>query len=132
MLILGKKYQEEIIKLAIMEAPAEACGLLAGKNGTVERLYKMTNTSDRPETCYFMDAKEQLKAMKEIRKTGLEMLGIYHSHPNSVAYPSAKDVELAFYPEVVYLIISLKHKESPEIKAYKIVDGRITNEVFST
>ena len=88
----------------------------------------MTNTADTPEKCYFMDSIEQLKVVKEIRKEELEMIGIYHSHPGSDAYPSARDVELAFYPAVAYIIVSLKNKQRPEIRAFRIVEGEIKEE----
>ena len=83
----------------------------------------MTNVSDRPEDCYFMDSREQLKVLKEIRKLGLELIGIFHSHPRTAPYPSARDVELALYPEAVYLIVS-----GEEIRAFRIVEGKISPE----
>ncbi|HID12037.1 MAG TPA: M67 family peptidase [Candidatus Latescibacteria bacterium] len=55
----------------------------------------------------FMDPKEQIDALKDIRRLGLEMVGIYHSHVASPAYPSKRDIKLAFYPEVSYVIVSL-------------------------
>ncbi|MEK7395817.1 MAG: M67 family metallopeptidase [Candidatus Poribacteria bacterium] len=128
MLIIEKEFLSDIIAHAKIDAPHESCGILAGKADHVEKVYKMTNTADNPETFYFMDPKEQLKVMKEIRNQELEMIGIYHSHPNSPAYPSAKDVELAFYPEAVYVIISFESKDAPIIKAYKIVEGVIHEE----
>jgi protein-tyrosine-phosphatase len=88
----------------------------------------MTNTSDNPETCYFMKPEEQLKVFKEMRQSGIEMLGIYHSHSQSPAYPSQRDCEMAFYPEVDYVIISLKDYNNPEIRAFKIIEGRIEEE----
>jgi proteasome lid subunit RPN8/RPN11 len=60
--------------------------------------------------------------MKEIRQQGLEMSAIYHSHPYSNAHPSPKDMSLAFYPDSVYVIVSLIHKE-PLIKAFEIKDA---------
>ncbi len=127
MIKITGQQKQEIIEQARQAEKNEACGILAGKNATVERVYKMTNTSDKPETCYFMDPKEQLNVMKDIRNSGLEMLGIYHSHPASPAYPSAKDVELAFYPEAIYIIVSLQVGE-PSFKAFKIVEGKISEE----
>lgn len=123
MLLMNIDKKNEIIQHAREAQPREACGILAGKNGTVERIYQMKNVSDRPEDCYFMDSREQLKVVKEIRKLGLEMLGIYHSHPRSAAYPSARDVELAFYEDAAYVIVSQK-----EIRAFKIAAGKISEE----
>ena len=66
--------------------------------------------------------------MKEIRAENLGMVGIYHSHPHSDAYPSAHDVKLAFYPEASYIIISLKDRDGSRIRSFKIIDGEITEE----
>jgi proteasome lid subunit RPN8/RPN11 len=128
MIETSEKQKQEIIDHARASSKHEACGILAGKNGKVEKVYKMTNTSDTPETCYFMDPKEQLNVMKEIRNSGLEMIGIYHSHPASPAFPSEKDIELAFYPETSYVIVSLQKEGKPEFRAFRILDGKITEE----
>jgi proteasome lid subunit RPN8/RPN11 len=127
MLILNKIQLDEIIRQCIKELPNEACGILAGKSGEVQKVYAMTNADKSPET-YFMDAKEQLKVMKQIRQESLEMVGIYHSHVASQAYPSARDVELAFYPEVSYVILSLRDKGRPECKAFRILGNKISDE----
>jgi len=128
MVFIADRMKEEIIRHVQEHASREACGILAGKDGRVEKIFKMTNTADTPEKCYFMDSIEQLKVVKEIRKEELEMIGIYHSHPGSDAYPSARDVELAFYPAVAYIIVSLKNKQRPEIRAFRIVEGEIKEE----
>jgi len=128
MLYLTKKQAEKLIKHSKRESPDEACGILAGKEGKVEKVYPMTNT-DKSAKTFFMDPKEQLKVMKEIRNLGLEMAGIYHSHLETDAYPSAHDVELAFYPEASYVIVSIKDKDKPNIKSFKIdEEGKITEE----
>ncbi len=127
MLILKKDLLEKILKQIKEESPNEACGILAGKNDRAEKVYEMTNTDKSPAT-YFMDAKEQHLVMKEIRNLGLEMVGIYHSHVASPAYPSGHDVEMAFYPEVSYVIVSLKDKDKPVVSSFKIKEGVITEE----
>ena len=127
MIYMKKEQVDEILAHSRGEAPAEACGILAGREGRVERVYQMVNM-DRSSSTFLMEPKEQLKVMKEIRGAGLELTGIYHSHPESEAYPSAHDVELAFYPEASYVIISLKDAGSPGIKSYRIAEGVITGE----
>lgn len=119
--------KEELIEHARREFPNEVCGILAGKDGGVSKIYQMSNT-DKSSSTFFMDPKQQLKVMKEIRGLGLEMLGIYHSHPELEAYPSTHDVKMAFYPEVEYIIVSIKDKANPSIRSYKIIDGKITEE----
>jgi [CysO sulfur-carrier protein]-S-L-cysteine hydrolase len=127
MLILKRHLADDIISHCKREFPLEACGILAGKGDKIDIVYAMKNT-DRDAVSYFMEPQEQLNTMKDIRKKGLEMLGIYHSHSFSRAYPSKKDVELAFYPEVSYVIISLKDRDNLEISSFKIVEGKIQKE----
>jgi len=116
-----------ITEHAIREFPNEACGILAGNQARVKKVYEMVNAQKSPET-FFMDAREQLKVMKEIRNKGEEMIGIYHSHVASLAYPSSHDVELALYPEASYVIISIKDKKNPSVRSFKIAEGKITEE----
>jgi proteasome lid subunit RPN8/RPN11 len=127
MLYLTKKQAEELIEHSKSESPNEACGIIAGKEGRAERVYQMTNT-DKSAKTFFMDSKEQLKVMKEIRALGLEMVGIYHSHLQTEAFPSIHDVELAYYPQVSYVIVSLKDRDNPRIRAFRIVEGKIEEE----
>lgn len=127
-LLLDRLQRDELIGQARLVQPAEACGILAGQNGVVKKVYKLNNVSATPELCYLMDPSEQFRVMKELRVAGLEMVGIYHSHAASPAYPSAKDVELAFYPEVFYVIISLRLTLDPEVRAFRIQAGEIIEE----
>ena len=127
MLILGKDLLEKMLQQIREEFPNEACGILAGREGRARKVYEMNNTDASPST-FFMEAKEQLKVMKEIRNSGIQMIGIYHSHVASQAYPSVHDVELAFYPEASYVIVSLADKNKPAVRSFKIVEGKITEE----
>ncbi|MBI5848336.1 MAG: M67 family metallopeptidase [Nitrospirae bacterium] len=104
--------------------PNEACGILAGKSGTVVKVYLMPNAEPSPVS-YVMEPKEQFRVMQEMRQEELSMLAIFHSHPQSPAYPSATDIRLAFYQDVVYVIIGLTNPESPDIKAYTIIEGEV-------
>jgi proteasome lid subunit RPN8/RPN11 len=103
--------------------PNEACGILAGKDNEVLNIYKMKNIENSPVT-YMLDSKEQFKVMKEIRQNNLSMLAIFHSHPSSAAFPSQRDIELAFYEDVVYIIISLMGNEAV-VKGYLIKSGEV-------
>ncbi len=114
---------EEMLAYCREVYPNEACGILAGRESAVVKIYKMKN-EERSPVSYLMDPGEQFSAMKEMRAGGLAMFSIFHSHPESPAYPSPKDVSLAFYEEAVYVIVSLAGKE-PEAKAFSIRDGEI-------
>lgn len=126
-----KQYINQIIEHCRSCYPKEACGILAGKNGAAEKVYFMKNISEDPMHCYFMDPKEQLEVFKEIRNEGLELVGIYHSHAYVDAYPSKRDVELAYYPEASYIIVSFKDINYPCIRSFKIREGNIEEEILS-
>lgn len=115
---------QEMIQDAQRRLPNEACGILAGRDETAAQFYSIENTEQSP-VVYAMDMKAVLKLTKEMRTRGERMLGIYHSHVATQAYPSAKDISLAFYPEVHYVIISLVDRTRPAARAFRIEDGRI-------
>jgi proteasome lid subunit RPN8/RPN11 len=106
------------------EYPNEACGILAGRDMIVSALYPMTNIEPSPIS-FLMDPAEQFGVMKELRNKSLSMAAIYHSHPCSPACPSARDKELAFYEDVVYIMVSLAEIE-PVIKGFLIKEGEVS------
>lgn len=120
---------KDMIKHCKETFPLEACGVLAGKGSEVKKIYRMQN-SDKSSSSFFMEPKEQLDVMKEIRNSGLEMLAIYHAHPYTKAYPSGRDVELAFYPECKYVIISLQNSKAPKVRSFKIEKDKIREEII--
>ena len=122
---IPKKIFEQMLQQALAEAPLEACGILAGKDSYVEKLYKMTNV-DNSSNHFMMEPKEQFAVIKDIRTSGFEMLAIYHSHPNTPARPSAEDIRLAFTQDVVYVIVSLKNSNRPTVRGFIIEDGNVT------
>ena len=113
--------------------PHEACGLLGGRDGKVEKVYLMKNARPGPTT-YEMDPEEQFRVMKDMRDAGLEMLGMFHSHPCGHAYPSSVDVEKAYwpgtglpnYPSAVYVIVSLQDRASSVARGYLIEEGSVS------
>jgi len=66
--------------------------------------------------------------MREMDRKGWDLVGIYHSHTHTEAYPSKTDVELAFYPEALYFIVSVQDRNAPVIRAFRITDGQIAEE----
>ena len=123
-LILSRDLLERVIMHCKSVYPHEACGLLAGQNQRVEKIYEMMNI-EHSSVSYMVDPAEQFRAVKDMRKIGDKMLAIFHSHPHSPAYPSPKDVSLAFYPDSVYLIVGLTDVNHPEVKAYEIIEGEV-------
>ncbi|MDR7418799.1 MAG: M67 family metallopeptidase [Armatimonadota bacterium] len=120
-----------IVEHARQEFPNECCGLLAGRGARVERVFRGSNVDRSPYT-YRLDPQEQLQFFKTIDAEGLELLAIYHSHTQSAAYPSRTDVAQAFYPDAVHVIVSLRNGaaagDDPEVRAFRIRDGQITEE----
>lgn len=118
-LILTRQQLEEIITHALEERPSEACGLLGGKEGRVEKVYPLPN-AERSPVRYRAEPEAQLRAMTEIEEKGWEIVGIYHSHPWGPPYPSQVDIEMAYYPEAVYLVVSLSDPQRPVVKAFNL------------
>ncbi len=119
MLRIPRSIYEGIVEHAKREWPLECCGILGGREETVKRGFKLSNT-ERSSTHYLMSPREQLRVFEELEEESMELIAIYHSHPHTIPFPSKTDVELAFYPEVASIIISLKEKDNPLVKAFRI------------
>lgn len=83
------------------------------------KAFKLSN-SEKSSTRYSMCPQEQLRVFEEVEKESMGMIAIYHSHPHTIPFPSETDVKMAFYPEVSSIIISLKERENPVVKAFRI------------
>lgn len=99
----------------------EICGLLSGRGRRIERVHAIPNAAAETAERFCMAPEDLLRAFKQMRERGEQLLGIYHSHPNGVAEPSARDLEEAAYPDVAYLIIALEN--DPPVRAF-LYDGR--------
>lgn len=119
----------QMVAQARAEAPIEACGILAGTNEKVEKFYKMTNV-DAARDHFMMAPTEQFAVVKDVRSASLEILAIYHSHPESPARPSEEDIRLALTPGVIYVIVSLLG-DAPAAKGF-LIDGGDVSEVSVT
>jgi [CysO sulfur-carrier protein]-S-L-cysteine hydrolase len=116
---------DEMLDHARAEAPNECCGILGGKDGAATTLYRATNAEHSPLR-YTLDPNDLFRiTFREIPANDEEMLAIYHSHTGSPAYPSQTDINLATYPDAVYLILSLAEDEAP-LRGFRITDGEVT------
>jgi [CysO sulfur-carrier protein]-S-L-cysteine hydrolase len=106
------------------EPLVECCGMLAGRDGVITRAYPAVNAARNPATEYEIAPKELFHLTREIRAAGLQLLGIYHSHPNGKNEPSARDIEQAYYPDVAYFIISPLTETERPVRAFSIREGR--------
>ena len=102
--------------------PQEACGLLAGVDGCATVLYVIENRL-HSSVAYEMDGRQQVLAMLDAEDRGLQLLAVYHSHPNGPASPSSRDIREAYYPELVQVIVSLADAERPVARAFLIAAG---------
>lgn len=115
---------DQIVAHAREDLPNECCGMVGGSDGAAATVYRAENAEASPLR-YSIDAKEQFRLMREIEEAGEELAAIYHSHTKSAAYPSQTDVNLAGWPEAVYLIVSLADPDAPDLKGFWIRDGEI-------
>jgi proteasome lid subunit RPN8/RPN11 len=118
---------DEMVAHAREDLPNECCGMIGGRDGVASSVVRVENAAASPLR-YEMDPQGQFDALKAIEDGGDELLGIYHSHTRSAAYPSQTDVnEAVMWPEQVYVIVSLEHEEAPDVKAYDLAEMKIAN-----
>ncbi len=157
-LVIPRQIIDDIIAHARALDPYECCGFLAGTDRRVSKVYRIKNVvslegaaeaasfdeakvrhlsrlspEERAEIAFIMDAQEMFQAVKDMRKNGLTLQVVYHSHPHDPARPSITDIKIADEWEEnwarlnlalpVYLLISLMDKSRPDIKAYWIKNG---------
>ncbi len=117
-----------MIERAIEDLPNETCGLLAGVLGddVVSEIYPCTNLDASP-LVYTVDPLDHLRAARRAEAQGYEIIGVYHSHTHTEAYPSPTDVAKAPDPDWHYVLVSLQDTE-PVVRSYRIVDEVITEE----
>lgn len=95
----------------------EVCGLLGGRDATAGRYYPVRNIATDPRRKFLMEPGAQIAAMRAMRERGESLVGIFHSHPDSPAAPSAVDLALAAYPDTIY-VIAAAGGEGPDLNAY--------------
>jgi [CysO sulfur-carrier protein]-S-L-cysteine hydrolase len=120
-LTVRKSVRDEMLRAARAAAPLEACGLLAGENGRATKCYVLANADASPEH-YSMKPEEQFAAINDMRRHGLRMLAIWHSHPASPARMSVEDLRLAYTPDLLYVIVSLAEAGGPQVRAFAVRD----------
>jgi proteasome lid subunit RPN8/RPN11 len=123
------RHWEEMRADVKQHVPEEACGLLAGLENQVKLVLPIANELHSPVR-FRMAARDQLTAFERIDQAGMELLGIYHSHPNGPDRPSVTDIAEAFYPEVIYLIWS-PQDGAWSCRAFNIQDGHLQEATLS-
>jgi len=128
-LVIRADLVEAIVAHALRDHPDEACGVLAGPEGSdrPERHIPMIN-AERSPTFYRFDSQEQLKVWRRLDDAHEVPVVIYHSHTATEAYPSRTDVNLASEPDAHYVLVSTRDPDRHEVRSYRIVDGVVTEE----
>ena len=160
-LIIPQQVLDDLVAHARELDPYECCGFLAGSGQTASRVYRIKNVisldgaaesasfddakvqhlsslspEERAEIAFIMDAQEMFHAVKDMRKNGLTLQAVYHSHPHDPARPSVTDIKIADEWEEnwsrlnlalpIYLLISLMDKSRPDVRAYWIRSGTVS------
>jgi proteasome lid subunit RPN8/RPN11 len=124
---ISKALIDEMVAHARADLPNECCGMIGGRDGEATSVVRVENAAASPLR-YEMDPQGQFDALKTIEDGGDELIGIYHSHTRSAAYPSQTDVnEARMWPEQAYVIVSLENEEAPDVKAYDLADLKIAD-----
>jgi len=116
----------EMIEHAQAEYPKECCGFLAGPSGIPRELYRLRNVDPDPVMRYEADSREVKRVFDEIYDRDWDIASVYHSHTHSPAFPSPTDVAKATYPEAVYALVSLADRQHPDLRAFRILEGQIS------
>jgi proteasome lid subunit RPN8/RPN11 len=138
MLVFPEALRNELIDHARQGDPDEVCGMLAGRDGRIDRVFRVHNVADaitadqevfldrethlatagRRPVHYYMDPLDQLRVYREIDDLDLDVVAYYHSHTHSEARPSATDIRLARDPSALWVLVSLT--DQPAIRAWRI------------
>ena len=127
MLTLARSYVDEMIAHAREDAPNECCGIIAADEGAAKKLYRAVNAEASPYR-YNVDPKDLLRIYHDLDDRGWDVMVIYHSHTHTEAYPSPTDTSLAAWPDAYYVIVSLEDEANPVVRAFRITDGKVTEE----
>lgn len=117
----------QMLSHAQEEWPNEACGIIAGDEETVLKIYPADNQEKSPYK-FLISPKEQIRILNDIEINGYKMIGVYHSHPNTDPYPSETDLKFSLHLDMFLAIISLKRREKPRLCIFRI-DQHIIKEI---
>ncbi|MBI4494317.1 MAG: M67 family metallopeptidase [Chloroflexi bacterium] len=127
MVKLTAAQRQDIFAHALEGRPNEVCGLLGGREGRVHKVYRTRNKANSPVR-YEIEPQDLIRCHLELEANDMELVGIYHSHVFSEAYPSNTDVRLAYYPDALYLLVSLMDDGNPILRAFRILKAQPTDE----
>ena len=128
-LTIDRATHDAIVAHARRDHPDEACGIVAGPEGTDRpaRFVPMLNAARSP-TFYEFDSADLLQLYKELDANDEEPVVVYHSHTATEAYPSRTDISYASEPNAHYVLVSTREPDSTEFRSFRIIDGVVTEE----
>jgi proteasome lid subunit RPN8/RPN11 len=119
---ISRELYDELVAHAREDAPAECCGMVATAGDEAVAVHRAVNVHPRPPLGYEIEGTDQLRIQNAIDDAGHELGAIYHSHTRSAPLPSQTDINLAFYPDALYIIVGVAEAE-PDVRAWRIADG---------
>ena len=127
MVRVARAVYDAMVAHALEERPFECCGLMVGTDGEVTGSRPTKNAADLFGIRYEIDPREFMRLSREIDDADLDLIGVYHSHPFTRAYPSVTDVGAA-WAGMVYLIVSLVDFKAPVVKVFTVTDGEVAEQ----
>jgi proteasome lid subunit RPN8/RPN11 len=126
--ILPPAVRDAVVAHARAAVPAECCGVLIGSDGAITAAVAANNLSEHPNR-FLLDPKDHIRARRDARAAGLDVVGFYHSHPHSAAVPSETDLAEAWtYPNHLHLIVGLTG-ETADVRLYRFTGEKFELEV---
>ena len=122
---IARALLDDVIAHARADAPNECVGMIAARDGEAVAVHRAANKSASPLR-YEIDGMEQYRIQSAIEDAGLQLGAIYHSHTRSAPEPSQTDINLAFYPEALYVIVGVADRDEADVRAWRIVDGQVS------
>lgn len=127
MLTMTTAQRDAMVATCIRALPNEGCGLLLGSaEGVVSEVVASDNVADSAKV-YEIDSRVLLRTFRRADDEGLTVLGVFHSHTHSPAYPSPTDVDQAPDPQWHYVLVSLRDVPTT-IRSFRILDGDVSEE----
>lgn len=120
----------KILHQAQISPENEICGFIGARQGVPVSCYPVHNVAKQTALRFWMDPKQQIDAMREMREKNEDLFAIYHSHPSAPAELSATDLEQANYPDTLQIVISLNTKGVLEMRGFRLRDGNHVEEII--
>ena len=128
MLEIPREMLDAVVAHARRDHPDEACGVIAGRDGALRRVFEMSN-AERSPTGFTFDSGQWLRVYRDIEDADEELLVVYHSHTATEAYPSRTDIRWSVNtPGASWLLVSTRDADRDEIRSFRIEDGVVTEE----